>query len=177
MIHLQIESRKASALLLACRYRRTDLVKWLLSKKSSVDLTDEAGLGVMHCAIGECEILDDAQAQEIVNILRLLVQGRASTRAREDSKDHKQPLHYCAITGNYYAAHFLLGVDRGAVNLIDTQKRTALYHACDQPSPNERLVRLLLEKGGNFGQKSRPKMGNQPRYQRIRKMLECLDKK
>ena len=81
------------------------------------------------------------------------------------------------MTGNYYAAKYLLEEAPGIVNLTDANKKTALYHACEHHSPNERLVKLLLEKKGTFGKRPRPKLQNHPRYQKIRRMLDEVEKR
>ena len=173
----QEESRKASALLLACRYRRTEIVRWLLSSHASIDLTDENGLGALHSTIGESEILVESRLHEVVAILKLLVQHNARVTATEDSKERRQPLHYCAITSNHHAASYILSVEPNVINLTDGNKKTALYHACEQPSPNEKLVKLLLEKKATFGKLSRPRLSNAPRFQHIRSMLDREEKK
>lgn len=174
---LQKESRKASALILACRYKRVEIVNAMISQRASLDVTDERGLGVLHCAVGESEIIDEARAKQIVTILTSLVAAGASVNASEDSRERRKPLHLCAITGNYYAAQYLLSIAPTCVNVADANKKTALYHACQHHSPNERLVRLLLEKKATFGSKGRPSLGKHPRFQKIRKMLDDAEKK
>ena len=135
------------------------------------------GLGVMHSTIGQTGTVVESRLLEIVAILKLLVQHNARVTATEDSKQRRQPLHFCAISSNYSAAKYVLSVDPRVVNHTDGNKMTALYHACDQPSPNESLVKLLLERKATFGKRSRPKLGDAPRLQNIRGILDREEKK
>ena len=80
------------------------------------------------------------------------------------------------MTGNYQAAKYILNVDPSVINLPDGNKKTALYHACEHHSPNERLVKLLLEKKATFGKKRRPSV-KEVRYQQIRRMLDDAQKR
>ena len=96
---LQVESRKASALLLACRYRCKDIVKGLLSSNASIGITDRDGRGSLHNAIGDSAALDEKQDQEVVDILRLLVDHHASVTATDETQERMRPLHYAALIG------------------------------------------------------------------------------
>ncbi|KAL9635701.1 MAG: hypothetical protein Q9164_003298 [Protoblastenia rupestris] len=165
----EIESRKASALLLACCYRRKEIVRFLLSSHTAIDLTDDEGLGVLHHTIGKSDILYESVLRNVLDILRVLVEHNA--RVSITDKSRKLPLHYCAMTGNYRAAKYLLRVAPDVVNLADGDRMTALYHACVHHSPNEKLVKLLLSKGATFGTRGRPSL-TKVRYQRTRRMLD-----
>ena len=172
----QVESRKASALLLACRYRKKDIVRSLLSSDAAIDLTDDNGLGVLHCTIGKAEILNESLEGEIVDILRLLVEYKARVSTGDESELKQQPLHYCAMTGKCLAAEYILSVDPDVINLADGNGKTALYHACEHLSPKEKLVKLLLKKNATFGEKNRPNLHN-VRHQRICKMLDNVQQR
>ena len=79
------------------------------------------------------------------------------------------------MTGNYCAAQYILNVDRSRINAIDSSKKTPLYHICEHHSPNKRLVKLLLDKGGNFGTRNRPRMKD-VRLEKIKRMLDDEEK-
>ncbi|KAL8703405.1 MAG: hypothetical protein Q9201_003408 [Fulgogasparrea decipioides] len=171
----EIESRKASALLLACRYRRRSIVKDLLSKRADTTVTDKEGLGVLHNAIGTSDSVDEAKEKQVVEILELLVEHHAPVEARDKSKQKQTPLHYCARSGNYHAAKYILGVDLAVINIKDAKEKTALYHACEHGSPNVKLVRLLLKYKATFATKGRPTL-TKARHQHIEAILNEEEK-
>ena len=154
---LQKESWKLSALFLACSLRRTSIISFLLSLNPNVCAINESGLGVMHATIGLSEHLSEAKEQASADILKLLEDYHPHL-IRSRDRENRQPLHYCAMTGNYRAAQYILRVDRGRINATDKAGKTPLYHVCEHHSPNKRLVKLLLQNGGNFGTKRRPTM-------------------
>ncbi|CAF9909963.1 hypothetical protein IMSHALPRED_008517 [Imshaugia aleurites] len=168
------ESLKASALFLACIFRRISLVQLLLPFNPNVFVIDESGLGVMHAAIGLSEQLSDAKEKATAKILELLVDYHPPL-IRSADKEKRQPLHYCAMTGNYRAAQYILNVDRNRINATDSSKKTPLYHICEHHSPNKRLVKLLLQNGGDFGTRNRPRMKD-VRLEKIKKMLDDEEK-
>ncbi len=167
---LQKESWKASALFLACSFRHKSLVQSLLSFNPNVCVIDPSGLGVMHAAIGLSEQLSEIKEQDTADVLKLLVDYHPSL-IRSTDNEKRQPLHYCAMTGNYRAAQYILTVDQSRINATDSKKKTPLYHICEHHSPNKRLVKLLLHKGGSFGTRNRPRMKD-IRLEKIKKMLD-----
>ena len=124
----------------------------------------------MHATIGTSEQLSEPKEQAAADILQLLVKHDPSLICSVD-KDKRQPLHYCAMTGNYRAAQYILKVDPSTINAADSSKKTPLYHVCEHHSPNRRLVKLLLQNGGNFGTKRRPSM-EKAKLLKVKKMLE-----
>ena len=124
----------------------------------------------MHATIGTSEQLSGPKEQAAADILQLLAEHDRSLICSVD-KDKRQPIHYCAMTGNYRAAQYILKVDRSRINATDSSKKTPLYHVCEHHSPNERLVKLLLQNGGDFGTKRRPSM-EKAKLKRVKKMLE-----
>ena len=173
---LQKELWKLSAIFLACSRRRKSIVPFLLSLKPNVCAIDESGLGVMHATIGLSQNVCDAKEQAIADILKLLV-DRHPQLIRSTDRENRLPLHYCAMTGNCRAAQYIISVDRDRMNAIDRERKTPLYHACEHPSPNKRLVKLLLQYGGNFGIRKRPKMKDNIRLAPIKKLLDEEEKK
>ena len=129
----------------------------------------------MHATIGTSEQLSEAKEQAVADILQLLVKHDSSLISSVD-KDKRQPLHYCAMTGNYRAAQCILKVDPSRINAIDSSKKTPLYHVCEHHSPNRKLVKLLLQNGGNFGTKRRPSM-EKAKLKKVKKMLEDVEKR
>lgn len=164
------ESWKASALHQACSFRRKSLVEILLSFNPNIHVFDQSGLGVMHATIGTSEQLSEPKEQAAADILQLLADYDLSLICSVD-KDKRQPIHYCAMTGNYRAAQYILKVDRSRINATDSSKKTPLYHVCEHHSPNRRLVKLLLQNGGDFGTKRRPSM-EKAKLKKVKKMLE-----
>ncbi|KAL8721987.1 MAG: hypothetical protein Q9181_007588, partial [Wetmoreana brouardii] len=144
----EIESRKASALLLACRYRRPSIVQALLIKGADITVTDKEGRGVLHNVIGTSDSVNEARDKQVVKILQLLVKDYAPVNARllnaREPKQKQIPLHYCARSGNHHAASYILSVDPAVVDIKDAKEKTALYHACEHGSPSGKLVKLLL---------------------------------
>ena len=124
----------------------------------------------MHAAIGLSEQLSEAKERDTTKILKLLV-SRQPLLLRSLDKQKRQPLHYCAMTGNLHAAEYILSVDRSRINATDSSKKTPLYHICEHHSPNKKLVKLLLENGGHFGTNNRPKMQG-VRLTKVTKLLE-----
>lgn len=120
-------------------------------------MIDDSGLGVMHAAIGLSEQLSEVKERDTTEILKLLV-DHDPPLLRSLDKQRRQPLHYCAMTGNLRAAEYILGVDRSRINATDSSKKTPLYHICEHHSPNKKLVKLLLKNGGHFGTRNRPRM-------------------
>ena len=128
----------------------------------------------MHASIGTSEQLSELKEQAAADILQLLTKHDRSLICSVD-KDKRQPLHYCAMTGNYLAAQYILTVDPSGINATDSRKKTPLYHLCEHHSPNRRLVKLLLQNGGNFGTKRRPSM-EKDKLKKVKKMLEDEEK-
>ena len=129
----------------------------------------------MHATIGTSEQLSEPKEQAAADILQLLTKHDPSL-TRSVDKDKRQPLHYCAMTGNYRAAQYILEVDLSRINATDSSKKTPLYHVCEHHSPNRRLVKLLLQNGGNFGTKRRPSM-EKAKLVKVKKMLEDEEKR
>ena len=172
---LQKESWKLSALFLACSLRRTPIIPFILTLNPNVCAINESGLGVMHATIGLSEHLSEAKEQACADILKLL-EDHHPQLIRSRDRENRQPLHYCAMTGNCRAAQYILNVDRGRINATDKAGKTPLYHVCEHHSPNKRLVKLLLQNGGNFGTKKRPTMkGMMPAL--IKTMLDKEEEK
>lgn len=133
-------------------------------------MIDDSGLGVMHAAIGLSEQLSEVKERNTTEILKIL--GRHDPLLlRSLDKQRRQPLHYCAMTGNLRAAEYILGVDRSQINATDSSKKTPLYHICEHHSPNKKLVKLLLKNGGHFETRNRPRMQD-VRLAEIRKLLD-----
>ena len=151
------------------------MVEWLLKCDASLDARNDKGHGAMHCTVAN-EFIDESRAKESVSILKMLVSKGARIQAIEDSVEKRQPLHLCAITGNYFAAGYLLTIKPDIINSPDARGKTALYHACQQPSPSTKLVRMLLERGATFGKKSRPSLKGDVRLNKIRHMLTETEK-
>lgn len=172
---LQKESWRASALFLACTFRRKSVVQFLLTFNPNVHVIDDSGLGVVHATIGLSEQLSMVTEQDTADILELLVDHHRSL-IRSKDKQKRQPLHYCAMTGNYRAAQYILSVDSSRINATDGKKKTPLYHICEHHSPNKKLVELLLQYGGGFETRNRPMM-NDVRSAQARKMLDDEEKK
>ena len=171
----QREVWNASALFLACSSRRKSLAEKLLRYNPNVSVIDEEGLSIMHATIGDSEQLSKAKEQASAEILELLVKWHPSLISSRD-KEKRQPLHYCAMTGNCCAAEYILRTDRTTVNATDNRWKTPLYHICEHHSPNKDLVKLLLRKGGNFGKRNRPTM-NHVSHWGIKKLLDEEGKK
>ena len=171
---LQKESWLVSALFLACSLCRTSLVEILLALKPDVFIVNESGLSVMHAAIGASEQLCEIKEQATADTLKLLAAHEPSL-IRSTDKERRQPLHYCAMTGNLRAAQEILKIDRKRINATDSSKKTPLYHICEHHSPNKKLVKLLLRCGGDFGAKRNPLMNN-PKLRGIKKMLDDEEK-
>ena len=171
---LQKESMKFSALFHACSLRRESIVSILLSLNPNVYATDESGQGVMHATIGLSEQLCEIKEQAAADILKLL-EDHHPRLIRSTDREKRQPLHYCAMTGNCRAAQYILNVDRERINATDRERKTPLYHVCEHPCPNERLVKLLLQHGGDFGTRRRPKMKG-IKLAPIKKMLDEEEK-
>ena len=167
---LQKELWRASALFLACTFRRKSVVHFLLTFNPNVHVVDDSGRGVMHATIGLSEHLSVVTEQDTADILELLV-NHHRLLIRSKDKQERQPLHYCAMTGNYRAAQYILSVDSSRINATDSKKKTPLYHSCEHHSPNKKLVELLLHYGGGFGTRNRPMM-NDVRSAQARKMLD-----
>ena len=129
----------------------------------------------MHATIGSSEQLSEVQERHTADILELLV-NYDSSLVRSKDKQRQQPLHYCARTGNYRAAQYILSVDRGMINTTDSSKKTPLYHICEHHSPNKRLVQLLLLSGGHFETRNRPRMEG-VRLAKVKRMLDDEEKK
>ena len=172
---LQKESWRASALFLACTFRCKSVVQFLLTSNPNVDVIDDSGLGVMHATIGLSEQLSVVTEQDTADILELLVNHHPSL-IRSKDKQKRQPLHYCAMTGNYRAAQYILSVDPSRINATDDCKKTPLYHICEHHSPNKKLVELLLQRGGDFETRNRPMMKD-VRSAQARKMLDDEENK
>ena len=171
---LQKDSWKASALFLACNFRQTSVVQFLYLIYPTVHVIDQSGLTVMHATIGLCEQLSETKEQDIADILKLHVDHHPQL-IRSSDNEKRQPLHYCAMTGNYLAAQFILTVDQSRINATDNKKKTPLYHICEHHSPNKRLVKLLLQHGGNFATRNRPKMKD-VRLEKIKRMLDDVER-
>ena len=169
----QKESWRASALSLACSFRRKSVVQFLLTFNPDVHVIDDTGLGVIHATIGLSEQLSESKEQDTAGILELLVNHHPPL-IRSMDKQKRQPLHYCAMTGNYRAARYLLSVDRGRINVTDSSKKTPLYHICEHHSPNKKLLELLLQNGGHFATRNRPRM-NAVRLAKAKRMLDEVE--
>ena len=128
-------------------------------------MTDERGLGVVHSTIGTAE--DVIERPEVIKILKMLIQHRASVSAADHTKEERCPIHYCAIFGNYKAAQLLLSEDVRIINQSDKDGKTALYHACAHHSPNPDMIELLLLKGATLGGRKLPRMKHGPKRERI----------
>ena len=124
----------------------------------------------MHAAIGLSEQLSEVKERDTTEILKLLVNHHPLLLRSLDNQN-RQPLHYCAMTGNLRAAEYILSVDRSRINATDSSKKTPLYHICEHHSPNKKLVKLLLDNGGHFDKKNRPKMQD-VRLTKVRKLLD-----
>ena len=172
---LQKESWRASALFLACTFRRKSVVQSLLTSKPNVHIIDDSGLGVMHATIGLSEQLSVVTEQDTADILELLVNHKPSL-IRSKDKQKRQPLHHCARTGNYPPARYILSADPSRINATDGSRKTPLYHICEHHSPNKKLVELLLQRGGDFGTRNRPTMKD-VKLAQARKMLDEEEKK
>lgn len=168
------ESWKASALFLACSFRQKSLVQPLLLLNPNVNVIDHSGRGLVHATIGLYEQLSETKEQDTVDILKLVI-DRHPRLIKSTDKEKRQPLHYCAMTGNYFAAQYILTVDRTRINATDNRKKTPLYHICEHHTPNKRLVKLLLQNGGNFATRNRPRMKD-VRLEKIKKMLDDEEK-
>lgn len=171
----QKESWRASALSLACSFRRKSVVQFLLTLNPDVHVINESGLGVIHATIGLSEQLSESKERDTADILKLLVNHHPPLIQSMD-KQKRQPLHYCAMTGNYRAAQYLLSVDRGTINATDSSKKTPLYHICEHHSPNKKLLELLLRDGGHFATRNRPRMKD-VRLAKVKKMLDEVELK
>ncbi|KAG8531885.1 uncharacterized protein KY384_003521 [Bacidia gigantensis] len=120
------------------------------------------------------EAVQRADLERVKRILKATTdeeEHRASVSAIDQTKEKLRPLHYCAQTGNYEGAKYILGRDQSCVNKPDARDQTALYHACVHHSPNEQLVKILLKQGANFGRRTRPKMDT-PSHVAARKMIK-----
>ena len=125
----------------------------------------------MHVTIGASEQLSEAKEQATADILKLLVDYH-NPLIHSTDMERRQPLHYCAMTGNYLAAQYILRFDQTRINATDSRKKTPLYHICEHHSPNRGLVKLLLQKRGNLGKRPRPPMEGA----RLREIKKILDK-
>lgn len=171
----QKESWRASALSLACSFRRKSVVQFLLTFHPDIHIIDDSGLGVIHATIGLSEQLSESKERDTADILKLILNHHPSL-IRSMDKEKRQPLHYCAMTGNYRAAQYILSVDRGRINATDSSKKTPLYHICEHHSPNSKLLELLLLNGGHFATRSRPRMNNVG-LRKVKKMLDEVELK
>ena len=117
-------------------------------------MTDERGLGVVHSTFGTAE--DIIERAEVIEILEMLIEHRASISAADKTKGRRRPIHYCAIFGNYKAAKLLLSADVRIINQPDADGKTALYHACAHHSPNPEMIKLFLRNRANLGGKNPP---------------------
>lgn len=124
----------------------------------------------MHATIGLSEQLSEVKEQDTADILEVLVNHHPPL-IRSADKEKRQPLHYCAMTGNYRAAQYILSVDRSRINAADSSRKTPLYHICEHHSPNKKLVKILLQNGGNFGSRNSP-IKKDVRLQKVKKMLD-----
>ena len=98
------------------------------------------------------------ESQETLDVLELLIGHGVNPTARDSTREQLRPLHRAAMTKNLSATKFLLEKNQAMVNLADAEGRTALYHACLTPNQNLKLVRELVAKGADFGDKQRPLM-------------------
>ena len=170
--HLQTESLKTTALIYSCRYKKVSLVKYLLSINADINAYDDNGLGVVHCTIGTSQMLQPETAMKINKILEMLVENKASLLRPAKTSLRRTPIHYCAETGNSVTAKYILQAEHKAVNAVDEHKKTPLYLACEDNSPKDRLIQLLLDNGATFGEKSRPKISSREKRNTINEMLD-----
>lgn len=138
-------------------------------------ILDDTGLGVVHRTIGTSPQL--STSPKVLEILDLLANKNVSMSSTDNSPHRRTPLHYCVITGNYEAAKFILRRSPGAANKIDRERKTPLYHACEDPSPHTRLIELLLEKGANFATKRRPRIESREKKLKINDLLDRAESK
>ena len=151
------------------------MVRYLLSIGASMNIYNDAGLGVLHRTIGTSQSLHSSKA--IIDILKLLVECNAPLCTPDKSSLKRTPLHYCAITGNIDAAHYILRQQPNVVNLVDAERKTALYHACEDNSPSPKLIDLLLSKGAHFDKRHRPKISSREKRDRINDLLDKAENK
>ena len=144
---------------------------------ADIHVYDDAGLGVIHCTIGTSQIIRPEIAIDINRTLKILVKNKASLLAPAKTPLRRTPLHYCAETGNYDTAKYILEAKREAVNVVDNHKKTPLYVACEDNSPRNDLIQLLLDKGATFATKPRPKSLNNARRKTINEMLDEAHRK
>ncbi|KAL9595176.1 MAG: hypothetical protein Q9219_006599 [cf. Caloplaca sp. 3 TL-2023] len=142
------ESRRATALLLACRHRRKNIVQYCLSLNPDTTLHDDYGLSALHATIGTADI--EAEDPMIPDILRLLLDSNADPSLPDASDRGFTPLHRAADTGNLDAVKLLLEYDKTSINAMDKQGKTALWYACSHPNPVMDMIKYLARKRGTF---------------------------
>ena len=88
----------------------------------------------------------------------MLIENGVEASACDYTEDRLRPLHRAAIRKNVSATRFLLEKNPDMVNMVDAKGRTALYHACEQPSQKKPLIRELVDRKADFGGRARPRM-------------------
>jgi hypothetical protein len=162
----QVESRKATVLLIATRLKKTAIIRQCLDENANVHLTDKHGATALHNALfGMHEVR--------IEVLRSLVDCGADVNAADESK--QRPIHYCAVYNRSLQAVRTL-LDKGArINEPDKDGRTALWLAVSQQ--NYDLVKLLLEKDATFGRKARPRTKKGLKRKEIDALLDKEEKR
>ena len=137
----------------------------------SANIYSESGMGLVHLAIGTSRSLDDP-SPNIIDILSLLVNYGVSLSQPDKSSHRRNPLHYCVVTQNIGATKHILGKKPETIDPADRYKRTPLYLACEDHSPNPDLIQLLLAEGATFGRKHRCPIRNRDKRDKINCMLD-----
>ncbi|KAG7005296.1 hypothetical protein G7Y79_00020g048240 [Physcia stellaris] len=189
-------SLNTTALLLACRHRCLPIVSYCLESPFSPSITDPAGLGPLHNVIGTADVssISPSTLADITTLISLLVSNQTIDPAAPDrTAQALTPLHRAAITKNLGAVKELLKtssksnpsspssngtsrpITRSLINIPDTQGKTALWHACKDPSRDPNLIKVLARSGGNFGDVTCPQIEGRS-ASAIKKLLENVEK-
>ena len=161
--------RGRTALLLACFYRQTELVKVLLEAGADPSLADEEGFSCLYAAVdGNCSKLTlqalinygahiDAKRQDGMNALLIACRTgqsesvmfllEAGADANIIKPDGNTSLH-SAVYGNCSKDTLQKVIQHGvSVNSVNRRCQTALLYACEKAQADS--VKLLLENGAD----------------------------